>query len=139
MDTADKAQRAYAQTAAASSEASPPAVTPMSAGVAYGLDTLLWQGFASVLLPGYIINRFVAFTGQVGALAQARMPGTRLPVKALSTAVGLATIPFLIAPLDDATHGAMDKYIRPRLGITPHSAVLAQRWAEEAARAAEGR
>lgn len=137
LDTADKAHRSYTQTAAAHAAATengtpPPAVSATYAGTAYGVDTLLWQGFASVLIPGYIINRFVAFTGQVASLAQARVP--RLPAKALSTAVGLATIPFLVAPLDDAVHGALDKYVRPRMGVMPHAAVLAQKWAAAAGR-----
>mmetsp|Transcript_43432 Transcript_43432/g.108882 ORF Transcript_43432/g.108882 Transcript_43432/m.108882 type:complete len:178 (+) Transcript_43432:110-643(+) len=72
-----------------------------------GLDTLIWQGLASVVIPGATINRIVWATG--------KLP---LPPKAKSvvpTAVGLASIPLIIYPIDLVVHHALDRTSRPVL------------------------
>ena len=63
------------------------------------LDTLVWQGLASVAIPGLIINRLCAGS---------RVMLNRYAVRALSqqarrwavTGVGLASIPMIIHPID---------------------------------------
>ena len=40
--------------------------------------------------------------------------------KVLTTGVGLASIPFIIHPIDHLCHVAMDKTLRPALGIEPY-------------------
>ena len=63
------------------------------------LDTLLWQGLASVAIPGLLINRLCAGS---------RLLLNRYAVRVLSqqarrwavTGVGLASIPMIIHPID---------------------------------------
>lgn len=117
VDTADKAWRAHRQSSAAGAGVDgDPRAPPLRAGAAYAIDTLLWQGMASVLIPGYIINRYVTITGQAMHRLGARGTVGRLA----STAVGLLAIPFIVEPLDEGVHMIMDRYVRPKLGITPH-------------------
>ena len=68
-----------------------------------GVDALVWQLFASVVVPGAVVNRVVAATAAV----------TRRPYA--PTAVGLASIPFIIKPIDDLVHLCMDATLRPWL------------------------
>ena len=65
-------------------------------GVVEALDTLLWQGLASVALPGFAINRVVWAVGHasIGRIAPGNLR-TWLP-----TAAGLACIPFIVKPID---------------------------------------
>ncbi len=117
VDTADKAWRAHRQsTAAGAGEADDSHAPPSRAAAAYAVDTLLWQGMASVLIPGYIINRYVTITGQ----AMHRLGVPSLPGRLAATAVGLLAIPCIVEPLDEGVHMIMDRYVRPKLGITPH-------------------
>ncbi len=80
-------------------------------GVSPGLaaaDTLVWQLFASVAVPGFIINRAVWFAQQ-GVEQAGRLP-EGLPLRRLlqlpavrrwlPTAAGLALIPFIVEPVD---------------------------------------
>ena len=63
------------------------------------LDTLIWQGFASVVIPGLTINRLCALS---------RFMLNRYAVNMLSqhvrrwavTGIGLGSIPFIIHPID---------------------------------------
>ena len=66
-------------------------------------DTLLWQGLASVAVPGFVINRIVWAIGHAGP-ASAR---TWLP-----TAVGLACIPLIVHPIDEGVTRIMDATVR---------------------------
>lgn len=103
-DTVTKYQAAATARAEAAAEASG---TPSPSAVA--ADTLTWQMFASVLLPGLAINRTVWFTRQAVEAMPSRLPQA-LPLRAmlqnpmarrwLPTVVGLATIPFIIQPID---------------------------------------
>ena len=65
------------------------------------LDTLIWQGLASVIIPGFTINRVCAFSR---LLLSRRIFRTLLPSPVLRrwtvTAVGLGCIPFIIEPID---------------------------------------
>mmetsp|Transcript_16514 Transcript_16514/g.33840 ORF Transcript_16514/g.33840 Transcript_16514/m.33840 type:complete len:152 (-) Transcript_16514:103-558(-) len=66
-------------------------------------DALIWQSFASVIIPGFTINRLVH-------LAQSawKGPGSRWG----PTGIGLAAIPVIIHPIDQAVDFAMNSTIR---------------------------
>ena len=73
------------------------------------LDTLLWQTFASVMIPGYTINMLV----KASRFAVSRT--TTLPIFVatwLPTGVGLASIPFIVVPIDDTVDFVLDKTVR---------------------------
>lgn len=72
-------------------------------------DALIWQSFASVIVPGFTINRICA--GSLYILKRT----TKLPKitrKWITTAVGLSSIPFIIKPIDHAVDYAMDNSFR---------------------------
>jgi fission process protein 1 len=71
-------------------------------------DTLLWQSLASVMIPGGTINvivkasRFAARRASLPVVAAAWGP----------TGVGLASIPFIIKPIDNAVDYLLDNTTR---------------------------
>lgn len=69
-------------------------------------DTLLWQSLASVLVPGATINAIV----KVSRLAVRRSPVTLHAAVAewLLTGMGLASIPFIVHPIDNAVDLLLD-------------------------------
>ena len=69
----------------------------------HGVDALIWQSLASVAVPGLVVNRVVALTGKVTARPLA------------PTLAGLASIPFIIKPIDAFVDVLMDATIRPLL------------------------
>lgn len=72
-------------------------------------DTLIWQGFASVIIPGFTINRLCYATG----LMLKRFSLLPVPVRKWgTTAVGLGCIPFIIHPIDRGVDFIMDKTLR---------------------------
>ena len=73
------------------------------------LDTFLWQGLASVAIPGFTINRLCA------AVNLALTKTTRLPPamrKWTTTFAGLAAIPFIINPIDRSVDWMMNNSVR---------------------------
>lgn len=72
-------------------------------------DTLSWQLLASVLIPGLTINRICYFTLQYLSKRTALSLTRR---KWTSTAVGLASIPFIVKPIDHSVDFAMDATVR---------------------------
>jgi len=72
-------------------------------------DTLLWQTFASVLIPGGTINLIVRASRF--AVARTAFPAT--VTKWLPTGVGIASIPVIIHPIDHFVDFALDNSIRP--------------------------
>lgn len=77
-----------------------------------GLDTLSWQVLASVLWPGSIIRAVVAAASFGVAHAPPLPPpeatlGVDLSL-AFPTLVGLASIPFIVKPIDVAVDAAME-------------------------------
>uniref|UniRef100_A0A914Y6R7 Mitochondrial fission process protein 1 n=1 Tax=Panagrolaimus superbus TaxID=310955 RepID=A0A914Y6R7_9BILA len=72
-------------------------------------DALLWQGLASVAIPGFTINRVCALSN---AILRRTTFGTPM-TKAITTIVGLSTIPFIVHPIDAFVEHAMEKTIRP--------------------------
>ncbi|GBG29966.1 Mitochondrial fission process protein 1 [Hondaea fermentalgiana] len=75
-------------------------------------DTLVWQTFASVLLPGMIINRVVwaASHAYSSPALVSRVSPSVLRFAPVMT--GLAAIPFIVEPIDNFVHAAMDKTFR---------------------------
>ena len=89
-----------------------------SVAVAYA-DTLIWQSFASVIIPGFTINRICRLTGIVLAYS------TKLssPVRKWSTvAIGLGCIPLIIHPIDRSVDYLMDKSVRELYHYHPRAA-----------------
>jgi fission process protein 1 len=85
-----------------------------------GFDCLVWQSFASVLLPGFTINR-ICFTS-LALLNKSRRNGSSgwSSNKIITTLIGLAAIPLIVHPIDHFCHQVMDKTLRPVMGIEPH-------------------
>ena len=101
-DTVDKGQRADAR---AQAKDWPPSRRHSHIGE-QAADTLLWQTAASVAIPGVTINRLVAATKWAC--------GGNPRLKLVPTAAGLAAIPLIVTPIDNAVDAAMDATVRPR-------------------------
>lgn len=71
-------------------------------------DVFAWQMFASVIIPGFVINRITWGAG----LMTKRYQLPAIARKWLPTCVGLAAIPFIIQPIDTAVDHAMDRTYR---------------------------
>ena len=90
-------------------------------------DAISWQCLASVFIPGSLIHLTVglatrlAEAGPARDAAEAAAAALRLAPddlqRAAPTAVGLLAIPFIVEPIDAATHKAMDATVRPALGF----------------------
>lgn len=81
------------------------------------VDTLLWQAFASVIVPGFLINRICAFS--LIGLGRA-LPGVAETArKWMVTALGLGVIPFIVHPIDSGVHVVMDSTTRKVIGGVP--------------------
>eukprot|EP00041_Stephanoeca_diplocostata_P006450 m.85867 g.85867 ORF g.85867 m.85867 type:complete len:205 (+) comp16367_c0_seq1:310-924(+) len=75
------------------------------------VETLVWQGLASVLLPGLVINRVVWTTGRMVTRYAQALPS---PVKTMTpTVTGLATIPVIIKPIDKSVDYFMETVYNP--------------------------
>jgi fission process protein 1 len=77
-------------------------------------DTLVWQALASVIVPGFTINRICA-----GSLFSLAKVAPKLPLntrKWITTAVGLGVIPFIVHPIDSGVHWGMDNTTRKWIG-----------------------
>jgi len=75
-----------------------------------GLDCMLWQGAASVVIPGLLIHRAVYAMRTL--TYNAPQPLVR---KFAPTVFGLSLIPFIIHPLDNFVHWGMDNTTRPAM------------------------
>ncbi|XP_062593057.1 mitochondrial fission process protein 1-like [Saccostrea cucullata] len=73
------------------------------------VDTLIWQGLASVAIPGFTINRICTYTGVLLKKATTWPGPTR---KWTTTAVGLLSIPFIIKPIDRSVDYLMENTLR---------------------------
>ncbi|KAJ8312458.1 hypothetical protein KUTeg_009831 [Tegillarca granosa] len=84
-------------------------------------DTLIWQGLASVAIPGFTINRICFFTG-VFLKKASKLPGSTR--KWTTTIVGLSCIPLIIKPIDRSVDFFMEntfrKYFEPKLEKVVH-------------------
>lgn len=76
-----------------------------------GFDTLLWQGLASVAIPGGVIN-FIVSSSRM-ALRTVGLPAYL--IKWFPTALGLCSIPVIIQPIDHAVDFILDNTTRKML------------------------
>lgn len=75
-------------------------------------DALAWQSLASVIVPGFTINR-LCWASRLTLITMAKLPK---PVSSyISVAMGLAAIPFIIKPIDNAVDHCMNLTLRPWL------------------------
>ena len=81
-----------------------------------GIDSLIWQSFASVIIPGITINRLV----KLNSYSLKRMGTNALLQRSIPTAIGLISIPFIIHPIDNFVHFAMNNTFRPWMDIKGH-------------------
>lgn len=73
------------------------------------VDTLVWQALASVIIPGFTINRVCALS----LFLLKRYSSLSLNTcKWTTTGVGLSCIPFIVSPIDHGVHVLMDKTLR---------------------------
>ncbi|XP_038137955.1 mitochondrial fission process protein 1 [Cyprinodon tularosa] len=73
------------------------------------VDTFVWQALASVIIPGFTINRVCA----ASLYLLGRTNKWPLPVrKWTTTAIGLSTIPFIITPIDRSVDFLLDSSLR---------------------------
>jgi len=95
------------------------------------LDCFVWQTLASVLVPGAIIHKVVdaAKWGVAkGAPGKETLLRGLVSARAVPVMAGLATIPFVVEPIDHAVTVAMDATVRKAypllnvqgLGSQPH-------------------
>ena len=80
------------------------------------LDTLVWQGLASVAIPGFTINRICWASGKL-LQASTSLPSTAR--KWTVTAIGLGAIPFIIKPIDHSVDWMLDNSLRKWYRIGP--------------------
>lgn len=73
-------------------------------------DTLIWQMLASVIVPGFTINRICWGSSKI--LKATKLKGAHPAVKFIPTIVGLASIPLIIHPIDSAIDTLMDNTYR---------------------------
>ncbi|NXT29674.1 MTFP1 protein, partial [Syrrhaptes paradoxus] len=75
------------------------------------VDTFIWQGLASVAVPGFTINRLCAASlALLGTVTRWPLP------RWATTALGLAAIPFIITPIDRSVDFLMDSSLRKLYG-----------------------
>ena len=77
------------------------------------VDTLLWQTFASIVIPGFTINRICALSLYSLKRASSLPPATQ---KYITTAIGLGCIPFIFKPIDKLVDIIMDETYRKFIG-----------------------
>mmetsp|Transcript_10298 Transcript_10298/g.11832 ORF Transcript_10298/g.11832 Transcript_10298/m.11832 type:complete len:159 (-) Transcript_10298:847-1323(-) len=73
-------------------------------------DTLLWQTLASVLIPGFTINKVVKLTQYAVNHTAGGRTGFRM---FLPTVFGLSCIPIIIKPIDEFVDLSLDSLVRP--------------------------
>lgn len=99
-DTADKAVKAYKK----------PHENKNREVFTQACDALLWQSFASVIVPGFTINRICWFTQ---FLLKKTLKMSKTKNRIITVGVGLVSIPFIIKPIDHGVDFVMDKTFRP--------------------------
>jgi len=73
------------------------------------VDTVIWQGLASVIIPGFTINR-ICYGSNLLLKKYASLPSNTR--KWTVTAIGLGSIPFIIKPIDHSVDYGMDNTFR---------------------------
>ena len=91
-----------------------------------GVDTLIWQSFASVIIPGKVIHMIVKWnTKLVNHFQSPRFSNTAYqrvfmnPTNArfFPVAMGLLSIPFIIKPIDHSVEWCMNYGLRNRFYV----------------------
>jgi len=83
------------------------------------LDSLLWHTSASLVVPAVTIHTFVSGVSKIQNFISKKNFNLKIPsrigflVPMIPTIAGLASIPFIIHPIDNLTDIVMDKYVRP--------------------------
>ncbi|KAM3955756.1 mitochondrial fission process protein 1 [Aphomia sociella] len=72
-------------------------------------DALIWQTLASIIIPGFTINRLCAFTN-LGLRRYHKIPITARNL--ITVGVGLASIPIVVGPIDKGVSLLMDATYR---------------------------
>ncbi|XP_030747412.1 mitochondrial fission process protein 1 [Sitophilus oryzae] len=72
-------------------------------------DTLIWQLLASVIIPGFTINRICAVCNYTFKKSNMLPKNSR---RWLVTAIGLSAIPFIIKPIDKFVDFVLDESLR---------------------------
>ena len=111
MDVVDKSIKSYRKETATNQS------NPMKSTSKEAVDCLVWQTLASVLVPGFTINRICKLSSVL--MTRSNVPALMRANKVLTTGIGLASIPFIIHPIDHLIHWIMDASLRPALGIEP--------------------
>ena len=137
MDTADKTVKAYARAQRELGDVTRPDVDTGKLAALLAAercaDTVVWQLLASVFVPGFTIHTVVAAV-HAGLLPLEALPSVQSAVaslaaavgtapdaamsvvdKSLPTAAGLAAIPFIVHPIDNAIHALLNVTLRPSL------------------------
>jgi len=73
-------------------------------------DTIIWQMLASVIVPGFTINRICWASSYV--IRAAKWKEGKAYIKFLPTMIGLASIPLIIHPIDRTIDILMDRTYR---------------------------
>ncbi len=84
-----------------------------------GIDCLVWQSFASVIIPGITINRIVKLSSY-SIRKTHKINHSAVIRKSVPTAIGLISIPLIIHPIDTFVHFAMNSTLRPWMNIKKH-------------------
>ncbi|QDZ22942.1 mitochondrial fission process protein [Chloropicon primus] len=110
-DATDKGIKAEAIAATGSGQASGEAAkSPEVEAAKAAVDTLIWQSLASVIIPGYTINRIVWLAKKLTDSFDGKLPA---PAKKWApTLVGLSVIPLIVHPIDEGVTKLLDLTIR---------------------------
>lgn len=78
-------------------------------------EALVWQGFASVVFPGLVINRVVSGYSLIASRLLPTLPRffALVPPRVGAVAAGLAAIPLIINPIDRVVDSGMEVAYRP--------------------------
>lgn len=76
-------------------------------------DALIWQSFASVIIPGFTINRLCALVRYIQGTRLIQCSSIKvLRNRRIPTFIGLISIPFIIHPIDNFVDIVMDATFR---------------------------
>mmetsp|Transcript_9015 Transcript_9015/g.23636 ORF Transcript_9015/g.23636 Transcript_9015/m.23636 type:complete len:246 (+) Transcript_9015:56-793(+) len=84
------------------------------------MDSLMWQSFASVVIPGYVINRVVYASNYMVHQLSSDLHFGATVEHWLPTAIGMLAIPVIVKPIDELVHKAMDVTVRPASNALLH-------------------
>ena len=74
------------------------------------MDTLIWQGLASVIIPGFTINRICWAGHRVLHRTKPHIPWAIR--RRYVTVLGLCAIPFIVMPIDRTVDWGMEATVR---------------------------